>query len=646
MTRNPTIKALILVITAVFWHQTSMAAPETGKSAFTFTLYDMEQKAYGLKENSDHPMIILYFFDAASRSSIDGLIMLDGLAKKYKDADLFVWGITTSARDKVTAFVKDHAPVFPILMDIDAKVSEMYDARLILPTVCILGPGLTVLDYLQGGGKSTEIMLSRLAERKLMQNETALAKAISSSVEKRDPHNHENIAVKGYAALKSGNDTEAETIFRNLAKEAGHGRVLGLEGLAAVYTAQGQTNKAMELISEIEKIAPRRSYVNVLKGNILYAQNNKKEAVDQFKKATAKKEGTTFQKAQAFNQLGRVYANQKEYEKARKLYDQAIDIDPYYVEATSNKGLTYEKEGRWDTALELYKKAQHLDKSSDVAHVLAEKAAEMLTFQKNVENRKRVDALVKDLAARYRKQQKETPKNQDTWTSRPLILTFADLEEKGSLAQADGYGMVVLSRLSDMLNASGRVRVVERMVIDRLLDELNLGASALADQETALKIGNLLAAKIIGTGTLLHMPKGALLNLRLIDTETTALARVLTEDMGRTHSLEADVNRLNREILKTVIDRYPIKGFVVRAESTTGLINVGANQGVVPGTVFNVIEETPPVEYKGRLLKGSPRVVGEIKVTQVEPDFSHVAVITQKRDLVQDDKIQEKRTVN
>ncbi|MBU0994978.1 MAG: tetratricopeptide repeat protein [Proteobacteria bacterium] len=637
-------RSIIYFIFTILLAHVAFAAPNPGEPAPLFSLKGVNAKVFDLKKMETQPMVVLYFFDADSRPSLDGLVMLDGLAKKYKNANLNVWGITLSKQASIDIFIKNNKPVFPILMDDASRASDLYDAKMILPTVCIIGPELKIIDYMQGGGKSTEIMLSRLAERKLMQKETAIAAAISQSVEKMDPDNYDNKAIKGYAALKEGNIEDATTIFSSLSK--GKGRVIGLEGLAAVYTETGNTKKALELINEVEKIAPDRSYVNVLKGNILYSQNKKEEATAQFQKATTKKEGATYQKSVALNQLGRVYANRAEYEKARKLYDQAIELDPYYVEATSNKGVTYEKEGKWDSALDIYKKAQMLNKSDVIASVLAKKAEEMLTFQKDMENRKRVDALVKDLAERFRKQKKEKSKNDDEWTSRPLILTFVDLQEKGGLAEADGYAMVILSKLSELLNSSGRVQVVERMVMNRLLEELNIGSSELSDQDTALKIGNVLAAKLIGTGSLLQMPKGALLNMRLIDTETTALAKVITEEIAARTPLEKDLNRLNRDILKSVIDLYPIKGFVVQADESRIMINVGEKQGVVLGTTFNALEEKPPVEYKGKLLKSAPLEIAEIKVVQVEPDFSYAEVVNKKRALKQDDKVQEKRMVN
>jgi tetratricopeptide (TPR) repeat protein len=342
------------------------------------------------------------------------------------------------------------------------------------------------------------------------------------------------------------------------------------------------------------------------------------------------------------NQAGRLYANAGQYEKARELYDRALTIDPYYIEGTTNKGLTYEKEGKWDKALESYRQALALDKADVFANVLAKKVQEVIDLQKDTERKKRMDKLVKDLAARYRTQQETKPKPEDTWTSPPMILSFVDFQEKGGLAERDGFSTILMAQLADHLNASGRVRVVERVLIERLLEELNLGSSDLADPGTALKLGKILAAKLIGTGSLYYLPQGTLMSLRLIDTETSAIPQVTTKQLGSQASLEKELFQLNRDILKTVITKYPLRGYVAKVEGDQTLINLGSQQGVVQGTKFDVLEEQDPVQYKGKSLRAAPKSIGQVEVVRVEPDLSFVRVVKQGKPLKVDAKIQER----
>jgi tetratricopeptide (TPR) repeat protein len=587
-------------------------------------------------------MVIIYFFDVESKPSLDGLMSIDDLSRQYKNADLTVWGITASPKEKVAEFIAQTQSMFPVLLD-DVGVSDLYQARFILPTICILGPELKMLDYIQGGGKTTEVMLVRLAERELQRRQTMIAKAISEKVVKKNPKDVKAKAVKGYAALKDGDLDEAEQIFHDLSKEKGKGEILGKEGLSMIYAKKGQAEKALKVAEEIEQKAPDRAYAHVVKGDLLYSLDKKEEAEAEYKKAIKKDKAETYQKAVAYNKLGRIYASNGKYKASRSLYDQAVDIDPYYIEATTNKGITYEKEGDWEKALEVYRKAQSIEKNDTFATVLAKKAQEMLLLQKDTAKKDRIDKLVKELADRFRSQSRVASKAEDTWTSQPMVLSFVDLPESGSLTERDGFSTVLTTQLADELNASGRVQVVERALIDRLLEELNIGSSELADPSTALKLGKVLAAKLIGIGSIYHLPEGSsLLSLRLIDTETSGIPMVDNSQLASGMSLKKELYRLNREILSTIISRYPLQGYVVKVTGQEVLLNLGAKQGVVLGTVFDVIEDITPIEYRGKKLYSEPVVVAQAEVTKVEPDFSYATIKNPKKPIKKDYKLREK----
>jgi tetratricopeptide (TPR) repeat protein/peroxiredoxin len=633
---------LLILVLIMCMAGTGYSQVQEGKQVPFFSLKGIDGKTYDLEAMKDNPMMIIYFFDAASRPSQESLLTMDNLAKKYQTADLKVWGITRSSQDSVADFVKKTKPTFPILLD-DGGVSDKYQAKFILPTTCITGPDLKLLDYFQGGGKTTNVMLVKLAERKLQQKQIVIAQALSDEVSKKDPKDTKARMIKGYAALKAGQLDEAEKTFTAMAKEKGQGEILGKEGLASVYAAKGQSEKALELAASVENAAPERAYIHTVKGDVLYSQNKKAQAQAEYAKAVQNPGAEDFQKAGAYNKLGRLYASIGDYQQSRDLYDQAVQIDPYYVEAMANKGVVYEKEGKWDKALDMYNQGQSLDKDDVFASALAKRAAQMVALQTDSKNRERVDKLVKELSKRYRSQKKIfTTSPEDTWTSRPMVLSFIDFAETGGLSERDGMSTVLTTQLADELNASGRVQVVERVVIDRLLEELNLGSSDLADPETSLRLGRVLAAQVIGTGSLLHMPDGTMLSLRLIDTETTAIPKVINRELSTDVSLKKELHRLNREILTTVMTTYPLQAYVVNVTGDKVMINLGSNQGVVLGSKFEVIEEQEPIEYKGKKLQQAAKKIAGIEVISVEPDLSYCRIIEQERPIKSDDKAVEK----
>ena len=613
----------------------------SGQGAPVFSIQDLKGQTLDLSQMKGRPMVILYFFDVDSRPSQEGLLSLNQLAKQYKEADLVVWAITVSQKEKVDRFMASTGITFPVLLD-RSNISDLYQARFILPTVCIIGPNLKILDYYQGGGKTTETMLVRVAERELQRKQTKMAKAISEEVVKKNPKNVKAKTVIGYAALKEKNFKVAEETFKNLSKEGAQGEVLGKEGLAAVYAQTEQPAKALQLVKEVEEKAPERAYVHVIKGDLLYAQDKKKEAEASFQTALQKGESEPYLEAVKYNQLGRLYASAGQYTKAQGLYDKAVTIDPYYIEGTTNKGIAYEKEGQWDKALESYRQALTLEKGDTFAAVLAKRAQEMLDLQKDTERKKRIDQLVKELASRFQSQRETRAKTEDTWTSPPMVLSLVDFQEKGGLAERDGFSTVLMAQLADHLNGSGRVRMVERVLMERLLEELNLGSSDLANPETALKLGRVLAARLIGTGSLYYLPQGTLFSLRLIDTETSGIAQVWTKQISPQASLEKELYQLNRDILKQVILKYPLRGFLVKVMEDQVMINLGSKQGVVTGTRFDVLEEPESVKYKGKVLQASPKSFAQIEVSRVEPDLCFAKILRKAKSLKADDKIQEK----
>ena len=102
--------ALMIVLKGPVYGQ-----PAVGSQAPVFALDDIGGKRHDLAAMEIHPMVILYFFDVASRPSQEGLLALDDLAGRYAEADLKVWGITRSAKPDVEKFVSQSRITYPVL---------------------------------------------------------------------------------------------------------------------------------------------------------------------------------------------------------------------------------------------------------------------------------------------------------------------------------------------------------------------------------------------------------------------------------------------------------------------------------------------------------------------------------------------------
>jgi len=624
----------------VLFASSGLAQLSTGSPAPLFQLKTLDGKGYDLAAMQGQPMVIIYFFAVESPSSQEGLLTIDRIAKQYPQDDLTVLGVTRATPEAVDAFIKERRPTFPILLD-NQDVSERYQALQILPTVCILGPGLKLMDRFQGGGRSTEMMLLKLAERQLQRRQPLMARVISEEVTRKDPGNYQARTVAGYAAMREGDLTSAEKTFQDLSQEKGEAAVLGKEGLAGVYARKGQTQKALKLATEVEQSDPQRAYVHTVKGDMLYSQGKEEQAAQEYQKAVSKPAAEPFQKAEAHNRLGRIYTAKGQFQQARQQFDEAVDLDPYYIEATANKGITYEQEGALGKALEAYRSAQRMDKDDAYAGILAKKVEQLLLLQQDSTRNQQMDQQIQTLVERYKQGVSGVAEGQDSWTSPPMVISFLEITESGGLAPRGGFPTVIAAQAAEQLNESGRIQVVERVVIERLLQELNLGSSDLANPETALRLGRVLAARIIITGTLLHMPDKSLVSLRLVDTETSAIVKVISVQLSGEGALKQELHQLNREILSAIVLHYPLQGYVVKVADDEVLLNLGARQGVVTGARFDLIEEAKAISYKGRMLKTQPRRLATLEVTRVEPDLAYARITEQKRAIRPDDKLLE-----
>jgi len=155
---------LVAVAMAAVFIGVKFSSAKMPSNASPFSLKDVKGKTYDLSTMKNKPLMIVYFFDVDKPPMVEELLILDELTKKYRDADLTVWGITRSDKSEVMNFLKKTNIRLPILFD-NSNVSDRYDAKKVLPTVCIIGPNLKILNHLTGTNRAQTVLV-RLAERK------------------------------------------------------------------------------------------------------------------------------------------------------------------------------------------------------------------------------------------------------------------------------------------------------------------------------------------------------------------------------------------------------------------------------------------------------------------------------------------------
>lgn len=216
---------------------------------------------------------------------------------------------------------------------------------------------------------------------------------------------------------------------------------------------------------------------------------------------------------------------------------------------------------------------------------------------------KRIDDLVASLIKSYEENRGKQAVT-DEWKSKPLTLVFLNIKATGA---TEIEKEIIISRVIASLQDSRRVQVVERAVLDKLLEELKLSTSELADPTSALTIGRILSAKLIATGSIVKDGKDWLINLRMIETETTSIKVALTQAL-ETKEREEVAHRLSQEILTRLRSEYPLQGKVLSLQGQNITLDIGANEGVDVGQKFEVLSDTP----------GARTRLGELEVISIE----------------------------
>ncbi len=235
-------------------------------------------------------------------------------------------------------------------------------------------------------------------------------------------------------------------------------------------------------------------------------------------------------------------------------------------------------------------------------------------------SQKRIDELVSTLAGQYRSGKIEGPaKSTDDWSSRIITMVFMDMKTEGSA----GGKLVdsLVTRVTQALETEGRVQMVERELLQKLLEELKLSASNLADPATALKIGKLLSARVMVTGSLLPDNKGMAIALRFIDTESSAVRKVMTIAAPSKEIDDATVQRLASGINEWVKADFPVRGRVMTVAGEVCMVNLGKAHGIKRGDRIEIVKEAK----KG---SGLFAVTGELEVTELAQDKSQARIIS------------------
>jgi peroxiredoxin/Tfp pilus assembly protein PilF len=615
--------AYLVLIAALALTPRAEAKLSKGDPAPPFQLTSVNGSAVSSQTLAQGGLAILTFISLDSKPSRELALNLATLAKDRAKQGMTVVAIAADPADKLKEFATQQNIAFALCADPAKEAIKRYGAENVVPITYLIAPGGSIAEVIPGGGAGVQQLLVTIADKELARGNAASASELYSQVAKANPQSVEARAGLGFALVKEGKLERAEEEFKGLQNGGSAAAAAASEGLAEVKLRKGDLEGA---IAQVAKV-PDSSYAHVVRGEVAARRGDVGEAANQFEAATTAKSATlSWQKGVAFNNLANISRQKGETATAVKQYDKAIAAEPFLVEARSNKGVALQKSGRVGEAKATLAAAQAIAPSDQLVASLLRRLAEQDKAKADLERQKLEIALVNDLVAAY-KSGKPAPPTADDWSPRALVVSFLDFQNRlGPLSREgldDAFVLDVTRRLQD----SGRIKVVEREIIDKLLAELKLGSSDLADPSTRLKLGRVLAASVIGTGGFYPNDAKSELQMRLIDTETTDIRSTITENLSDPSAVGSFADRVADRIIKTLKADYPLKGKIASVEGDEIIVGVGRKHGAQQGLRFRVVEDGEAVKVDGEVVGHKQKTVGTLEVTKVEDGFAYARAV-------------------
>lgn len=365
------------------------------------------------------------------------------------------------------------------------------------------------------------------------------------------------------------------------------------ENKAFAYYQTGDFENALSACDTLEKKDDESRIIYIIRGNVYLRYGQLDNAQDAYRKALEAHNGTIPQRAEAFAGLGRIASLQKNIPNALNYYQQAAQVDPNNGKAFLAQALLLQEEGKFAEASKLLAQAQKLSPQDLTITAIAEETRKKLELQQNREKRENVERLVKDLLAAMETTPRAIPS--DGWTSSPLTMWVRDFDIQGYSMNESENKLFSLT-IGDVFIENSRIHVVERVILDTLLEELKFGTTDLIDRNTALTLGKIMAARLILTGKVIYSGAKAQVSMRIIETETARITTAVSETFTSTTSVSEVAGRLAHKLLDKLNTEYPIRGKIVDLDGNEATINIGGAVGVKVGDKLKIIPGNASLE--------------------------------------------------
>lgn len=204
-------------------------------------------------------------------------------------------------------------------------------------------------------------------------------------------------------------------------------------------------------------------------------------------------------------------------------------------------------------------------------------------------------------------------------------IAVLDFQMQGEQSNAKDMGKIVAEWLITGLVETGRFDVIERRLLEKLLEEQKLGVTGAIDPNSAAQLGKILGVKTIVSGTVTSLEGYTEINARLINVDTASImaaVKVQARSAGR-------LNDLVSQITDKIVLAFPMEGYIVQRTDKKVTIDLGRQIGVRPGMKFVVFKEGKVIKHPktGEVLDVETIETGLIEIKDVRDKTSSAMIL-------------------
>lgn len=207
---------------------------------------------------------------------------------------------------------------------------------------------------------------------------------------------------------------------------------------------------------------------------------------------------------------------------------------------------------------------------------------------------------------------------------RKTKIAVLDFQQNG-IFQTPDVGKIVAEWFTTALVETGRFDIIERRLLQQLLDEQKMGQSGLIDPTSASRLGKVLGVSTVVSGTVQNYDGNYEINARLINVESGAI--IVAE---KVHASSAGkLTELVASIATRIIHNFPLQGYVVQRNDGRVLIDLGRQAGVRPGMQFSAYVEGKQIRHPRtrELLDVERKEQGLIRIDDVKDKISGGVIV-------------------